>query len=164
MREEQPLVWMNVTTSANWNRPAVGIVRVEQALCEELARLYGDRFRRCVWLDGEFVEFRPGQNHNNPEFAAALDQLLPPAQTFDLARKFLAGRLAQFSKRSRRTGEQSLLAEIPVKNLARRKPTPDTTSAARRECMLDLACAQQDGRVFSCTARTLASRRDAIPR
>lgn len=122
MREEQPLVWMNVTTSANWNRPAVGIVRVEQALCEELARLYGDRFRRCVWLDGEFVEFRPGQNHNNPEFAAALDQLLPPAQTFDLARKFLAGRLAQFSKRSRRTGEQSLLAEIPVKNLARRKP------------------------------------------
>jgi len=122
MTNEQPLVWMNVTTSANWNRPAVGIVRVEQALCEQLARLYGDRFRRCVWLDGEFVEFRPGQSRDNPDLKAALDQLLPPTQTFDLARKFLAGRLTQFGKRSRRTGEPSILAEIPVKNWARRKP------------------------------------------
>lgn len=50
----QPRIWMNVTTSANWTRPPVGIVRVEQEVCRELAALYGDRFETCVFKDGKF--------------------------------------------------------------------------------------------------------------
>lgn len=48
---------MNVTTSANWRRPPVGIVRVERSLCSELEKLYGDRFKRCIWQNGAFVEW-----------------------------------------------------------------------------------------------------------
>lgn len=59
MRAAQPTVWMNVTTSASWNRPAVGIVRVEQSISAELAQLYGVSFRRCIWQDGQFVEWIP---------------------------------------------------------------------------------------------------------
>lgn len=50
----QPRIWMNVTTSANWTRPPVGIVRVEQEVCRELGALYGDRFETCVFKDGKF--------------------------------------------------------------------------------------------------------------
>lgn len=59
MSAAQPTVWMNVTTSASWNRPAVGIVRVEQSISAELAQLCGANFRRCIWHDGQFVEWRP---------------------------------------------------------------------------------------------------------
>ncbi|BAI97869.1 hypothetical protein Sj15T_22800 [Sphingobium sp. TA15] len=52
-----PNIWMNVTTSANWTRAAVGIVRVEQEICRELELLYGKRFRKCVFQNGEFVPF-----------------------------------------------------------------------------------------------------------
>ena len=48
---------MNVTTSATWNRPPVGIVRVERSLAGELSKLYGSQFKQCVWRDGEFVEW-----------------------------------------------------------------------------------------------------------
>lgn len=48
-------IWMNVTTSANWKRPPVGIVRVENLLREELERIYGDRFATCIWENEEFV-------------------------------------------------------------------------------------------------------------
>jgi glycosyltransferase involved in cell wall biosynthesis len=47
---------MNVTTSANWNRPVVGIVRVEKSLCAELGKLYGHRFKECYWQNDKFVE------------------------------------------------------------------------------------------------------------
>lgn len=126
MNNEMPLVWMNVTTSENWNRPAVGIVRVEQALCAELAKILGDRFRRCVWMDGEFVEFRPTDNNLQPDIRYAVDQLLPPTQTFDLARKFLSGRIAQFKQQhnnaGKKDGSKSLLAKIPISNPIRSKP------------------------------------------
>lgn len=46
---------MNVTTSAGWTRPPVGIVRVELELCRELRALYGQRFSTCVFKDGKFV-------------------------------------------------------------------------------------------------------------
>lgn len=52
-----PNIWMNVTTSANWTRAAVGIVRVEQEICRELEALYGKRFKKCIFQNGEFVPF-----------------------------------------------------------------------------------------------------------
>jgi glycosyltransferase involved in cell wall biosynthesis len=48
---------MNVTTSAYWQRPPVGIVRVERSLCVELAKLYGAHFRLCVWQGNKFIEW-----------------------------------------------------------------------------------------------------------
>jgi len=50
-------IWMNVTTSAHWYRPPVGIVRVEQSLCAELKKKYGLRFKLCIWEDGKFVAY-----------------------------------------------------------------------------------------------------------
>ena len=50
-------VWMNVTTSKNWKRPPVGIVRVELALCEELEKLFPiGQFKKCVWDNEKFWE------------------------------------------------------------------------------------------------------------
>ena len=57
MSEKAPTIWMNVTTSANWCRPPVGIVRVERSLSHELSKLYGARFKKCIWQEGAFVEF-----------------------------------------------------------------------------------------------------------
>lgn len=54
---DAPRIWMNVTTSSRWTRPAMGIVRVEQELVKELGRLYGDRFALCVLKDGALVPF-----------------------------------------------------------------------------------------------------------
>lgn len=58
-----PTIWMNVTTSVNWHRPPVGIVRVESSLSNELARLYGIQFKKCVWQDTKFVEWNPQLQH-----------------------------------------------------------------------------------------------------
>lgn len=57
VRNLGPRVWMNVTTSANWTRPPVGIVRVEQELFKALARELGERLVPCVLADGNFVEY-----------------------------------------------------------------------------------------------------------
>jgi glycosyltransferase involved in cell wall biosynthesis len=56
-----PVIWMNVTTSVNWQREPVGIVRVERALFSEFAELYGARLKRCIWQDGEFIEWTPSE-------------------------------------------------------------------------------------------------------
>ena len=56
-RTNEPRIWMNVTTSANWNRPAVGIVRVEQELFKALSERLGDRLRPCVLRDGQLVPY-----------------------------------------------------------------------------------------------------------
>jgi len=61
MPVSQPTIWMNVTTSASWNRPAVGIVRVEQSLYVEFTKLYGKNFRCCIWQDDKFVEWLPNR-------------------------------------------------------------------------------------------------------
>lgn len=70
-----PIIWMNVTTSANWNRPPVGIVRVEQSLSYELGLLYGNRFRLCIWEEGRFVEFTPFQSKNTKTITSKVDDL-----------------------------------------------------------------------------------------
>lgn len=56
MTDNLPTVWMNVTTSANWKRPPVGIVRVEHSLSTELQKIYGENFRYCIWHENAFVE------------------------------------------------------------------------------------------------------------
>ena len=64
MNQSNAIVWMNITTSANWQRPPVGIVRVERSLCAELAKLYGIRFKTCVWDGQKFIEWSAGlQDH-----------------------------------------------------------------------------------------------------
>jgi glycosyltransferase involved in cell wall biosynthesis len=50
-----PTIWMNVTTSANWNRPPVGIVRVEEQLFQALSSRLGNRLKPCVLSEGQFV-------------------------------------------------------------------------------------------------------------
>lgn len=60
MTDSKITLWMNVTTSVNWRRPPVGIVRVEQALRDELAAIYGPQFRMCVWNGERFEEYRGG--------------------------------------------------------------------------------------------------------
>jgi glycosyltransferase involved in cell wall biosynthesis len=57
-------IWMNVTTSAFWQRPPVGIVRVERSLSAELAKLYGDTFRQCIWQGQKFVAWAPEAEKN----------------------------------------------------------------------------------------------------
>ena len=59
MSFERPTIWMNVTTSAQWQRPPVGIVRVEQSLFAELSQIYGEQMRQCVWQDQGFVAWTP---------------------------------------------------------------------------------------------------------
>lgn len=55
MLTELPTIWINVTTSRHWNRPPVGIVRVEQALARDLSEIYGNRLRKCIWDEGKFI-------------------------------------------------------------------------------------------------------------
>lgn len=50
-----PTFWMNVTTSANWHRSPVGIVRVEQEIRRELRAMLGERFRPIVLKGGKFT-------------------------------------------------------------------------------------------------------------
>lgn len=57
-------IWMNVTTSAFWQRPPVGIVRVERSLNAELAKLYGTTLRQCIWQGQQFVAWTPAAEEN----------------------------------------------------------------------------------------------------
>lgn len=59
MKSFEPIIWMNVTTSVNWQRSPVGVVRVEASLGSELQKLYGNQFKYCVWEDGAFLEYFP---------------------------------------------------------------------------------------------------------
>jgi glycosyltransferase involved in cell wall biosynthesis len=112
-----PTVWMNVTTSVNWTRPAVGIVRVERALARELAALLGpERFKLCVWRDGRFVEWvdeiRPAKT---AELDAAVDLILPRTASFDVARPFVLRALRRFATGSTDNGEtKALQLQVPV--------------------------------------------------
>jgi glycosyltransferase involved in cell wall biosynthesis len=94
-----PTVWMNVTTSANWNRPAVGIVRVEQALCAELSKsLLQTRFKQCIWSEGEFVEWIPESKHPDKRHEKVAEIIFPQSKSFDISRKFLARALRIFEQ------------------------------------------------------------------
>lgn len=79
-----PTVWLNVTTSSNWRRPAVGVVRLETMLTEELPKLLPEgRFDLCVWRECEFVRWHapPSGPTTGPAVAAALpcEELIYPA-------------------------------------------------------------------------------------
>ncbi|MBL4796436.1 MAG: glycosyltransferase family 4 protein [Oleispira sp.] len=63
----KPTIWMNVTTSANWQRPPVGIVRVEQAICNGLQEIYGDGFKRCIWQGDRFIDAELISSHIGSE-------------------------------------------------------------------------------------------------
>jgi glycosyltransferase involved in cell wall biosynthesis len=61
MSERQPTIWINVTTSANWHRSAVGIVRVERELRDNLRKLYPvGQFKECIWTGDGFSVFAAG--------------------------------------------------------------------------------------------------------
>lgn len=115
-RKNAPLIWMNVTTSANWNRPPVGIVRVEQALCKELEAIYGKhRFRRCVWRDGQFIEWTESVDERAEGIDDVVDMMLPRTESFDLSRRFLYRALDLFGKKTRlRNGKESIGLEVPL--------------------------------------------------
>lgn len=58
MTDIRPTIWMNVTMSATWRRPAVGILRVEQEICLELQKIYPDnQFKLCIWNRDHFIEW-----------------------------------------------------------------------------------------------------------
>jgi glycosyltransferase involved in cell wall biosynthesis len=68
-------IWMNVTTSAFWQRPPVGIVRVERSLSNELSKLYGATFRQCIWQGKQFVAWSPEAERNaKPEASPTISQ------------------------------------------------------------------------------------------
>lgn len=50
-----PTFWMNVTTSSNWQRSPVGIVRVEQEIRRHLKDMLQDHLQTIVFKDGKFV-------------------------------------------------------------------------------------------------------------
>ncbi|XDJ35271.1 MAG: glycosyltransferase family 1 protein [Burkholderia sp.] len=109
---------MNVTTSANWHRPPVGIVRVEQSICHELERLYGqDQFRKCIWRDGQFVEWTGVQAERSTNFDDAINMMLPKTASFDLSRQFLFRALERFSRKQSFSGVDngtSMTLELPI--------------------------------------------------
>lgn len=72
----QSIVWMNVSTSAKWTRPPVGIVRVERELCRQLRLIYKERFRTCILSDGKFIEFKNDNDGDNESFSK-LDKYIP---------------------------------------------------------------------------------------
>ena len=77
-------IWMNVTTSVNWNRPAVGIVRVEQELFKALSVMLGDRFRPCVLSNGKFVRHMGPIGQTARDLAAAdADGMVWPDPSYD---------------------------------------------------------------------------------
>jgi glycosyltransferase involved in cell wall biosynthesis len=119
-------VWMNVTTSANWNRPPVGIVRVEMALAKELEKIYGrDKFKRCVWMDGQFVEWTPPDTVEVIADNSAVDNIFPKTSSFDLARLFLASAIKRFGNKLTDDDERgSLRLSVPGKRQVKLCPEP----------------------------------------
>lgn len=124
--KSDPIVWMNVTTSANWTRPPVGIVRVEQALCAELSEMLGaDRFKTCVWLDGGFVEWVPAEKKENETTEEVVDMILPRTPSFNLARNFIARAINKFKvEQDKSTGEviESIEIRMPLSVGAKLSP------------------------------------------
>lgn len=119
-----PTIWFNVTTSANWKRPPVGIVRVEQALCEELHKIYGStRFKRCIWIDEQFIEYIPTDPVLTEDVAMAIDVVLPDSASFDLARLFLGKAFRQFRSKSNEQYSQHVSLSIPAQQIHKHKPS-----------------------------------------
>ena len=78
--DNKPTVWINVTTSSQWSRAVVGVVRVEKELSLGLEKLYPEGcYKRCVWQNNKFVEYVPAPGETLPEASVADDQ--PAAQS-----------------------------------------------------------------------------------
>jgi len=86
---KKPKIWMNVTTSANWHRPVVGIVRVEREIYRELGALYGpEDFGLCVFEGDEFVPYKstsrlPKRAEVQPLLWPDQSRRLPRSSSFD---------------------------------------------------------------------------------
>jgi glycosyltransferase involved in cell wall biosynthesis len=122
-----PRVWINVSTSVTWTRPAVGIVRVERALVEQLQLLLGEeRCKLCVWHDDRFVEWVPSSVTMSPHVEQAVDTILPRGPAFDIARPFLVRALQKFSRRDRDTANPSgeLRVALPTSEEPALHPAP----------------------------------------
>ena len=80
---------MNVTTSANWHRPVVGIIRVEQEISRQLAAMYGpDAFGLGIFEGNEFVPVkgalrRTKRDESSPLFWPDRSRRSPRNSTFD---------------------------------------------------------------------------------
>jgi glycosyltransferase involved in cell wall biosynthesis len=99
--KKESTVWMNVTTSANWSRPPVGIVRVEQALCYEIGKLLGaTKFKQCVWSENEFIEWIPTDVNYDAQVEKSVDIIFPRTKSFDIPRRFLSRALSTFRSTS----------------------------------------------------------------
>lgn len=82
--DSQPTVWMNVTTSSQWSRAVVGVVRVEKELSRGLEKLYPKgSYKCCVWQTDRFVEYIPAFGEVLPEASVVGDhpvvQPAPPS-------------------------------------------------------------------------------------
>lgn len=110
-----PIVWMNVTTSANWKRPPVGIVRVEEALCNELEKLLGSKkFKRCVWQDGDFIESIPKSSVIDEKVGKVVDIIFPKTPSFDIPRKFLSRAFEAFQIKRNANNTDSELSSFAI--------------------------------------------------
>jgi len=83
VRKLEPRVWMNVTTSANWTRPPVGIVRVEQELFKALAVKLGERLVPCVLSDGHFFEYSGSIGSKHLVETEELEDFVWPDPSYD---------------------------------------------------------------------------------
>ena len=122
-----PRIWVNVSTSVGWNRPAVGIVRVERSLAEHLQRQLGEeRCKLCVWRDDQFVEWVPSATDIPHDVAKAVDVILPMSRSFDLARPFLARALRRFSRTGQASAGQAkgLHVVLPTSEATALHPAP----------------------------------------
>jgi glycosyltransferase involved in cell wall biosynthesis len=122
-----PLIWINVSTSAGWNRPAVGIVRVERSLAEHLRRQLGEeRCKLCIWQDDQFVEWIPTSTNTPAHIAQAVDAILPPTKTFDLARPFLTRAIQRFSvaDKTGNSPSKTLHVALPTSKTSALRPAP----------------------------------------
>jgi glycosyltransferase involved in cell wall biosynthesis len=118
----EPRVWMNVTTSVAWTRPPVGIVRVETEMAAALAAALGpERFRRCIWVDGQFVSWTGKREAGaRDRVDRAVDSLLPNLPSLSQARQLL-GQALRAHAVEREGPDDHLAIELPTRsdNLSR---------------------------------------------
>jgi glycosyltransferase involved in cell wall biosynthesis len=120
-------VWINVTTSVNWNRPAVGIIRVERSLVEHLQKQLGeDRCKLCVWQDDRFVEWVAEPTEVPPRVTRAVNVLVPRGPSFDIVRPFVVRAFEKFSLTDQRDQKNAneLQVALPLSGVAPLHPAP----------------------------------------
>jgi glycosyltransferase involved in cell wall biosynthesis len=77
-------LWMNLTTSHRWDRPPVGIIRVEQSLFKYIKIENPEpRLRACIWHDGNFVELNEDDSLGEHNCLTAGDCLITVGLDWD---------------------------------------------------------------------------------